>query len=202
MTRRYLLETEGDEMAVATKPAARSVKTGPRQRAPRGSLRLVRRRPASPPVDEPQRDSLVDAGFRILAHASVPRSDTTFGLIAIGPTGVFLVEVIDARGRLVLRGEDLFVHGRRRNKTVEELVRKAHVLREALGDALAFLHAEVRPVLAVRGPAVPWGDLQMRGVTIVDHDRLAATLRREPKTLGSHSVGKLADLAGTRLAHR
>jgi hypothetical protein len=65
-------------------------------------------------------------------------------------------------------------------------------------EVLGIAEVQVAAVMAVHGAAVPWGRLEVDGVTIVPARRMPDLLRALPPILGPERVAWLADRARIR----
>ena len=115
--------------------------------------------------------------------------------LVIGPSGLFVIDTKQYRGRLRLDPTGQLWHG-------------GHPLAPALGavDIEADQAAQVLtdpdvvvvPIVAVHGAQVPWGRVVMQGVPVVAHRRLPSLLRALPAVLGPERVAVLAEQARVR----
>jgi len=113
------------------------------------------------------------SGIEVLHDRLVPGSRANIDHIAIGPSGVFVIDAkkytgqVEARdvGGLFRTDERLYVNSRDRTKLVEGVLRQVDVVRAALGED--FADVEVRGVLCFVG--CEWGWImrtkRVKGVT-------------------------------------
>ncbi|MFF7748233.1 nuclease-related domain-containing protein [Streptomyces sp. NPDC007971] len=115
-------------------------------------------------------DGLEGAGWHTLHSVPLPGGDRIHHLL-IGPGGLFAVHALYARKRRVLVADPMVTLGRRE---AEPLLRR---LRADADRATYALTAEVRPVLALAGPA----DLRItappRGIRILQDPDLSSLAR-------------------------
>jgi hypothetical protein len=108
--------------------------------------------------------------FVVLHDRKIPRSSANIDHIVIGPPGVFVIETKRLSGRLTIRGDEVFVAGRRRTKIVE--------------------HArwEVTALLSIHRAELPWRIARVGGVAIVSGRGLTAALTKAPEVLAADEV--------------
>jgi hypothetical protein len=140
------------------------------------------------------------AGIEVLHDRLVPGSRANIDHIAIGPSGVFVIDAKKYTGRVESRDvgglfrtdERLYVNNRDRSKLVDGVLRQLDVVRAALGDG-GLADVEVRGVLCFVG--CDWGWImrtkRVRSVTALwptalpDHVSVAGPLElRIPEIAG------------------
>ncbi|MGW4491330.1 nuclease-related domain-containing protein [Streptomyces sp. NPDC004376] len=115
-------------------------------------------------------DALEGAGWHTLHSIPLPGGDRVHHLL-IGPAGLFAVRALYARRQRVLVADPMVAVGRR---APEPLLRR---LRADADRAAYALTAEVRPVLAVAGPAEVLITAAPRTVRILREEELAGLAR-------------------------
>ncbi|MFI9807440.1 nuclease-related domain-containing protein [Streptomyces sp. NPDC052301] len=115
-------------------------------------------------------DGLEGAGWHTLHSIPLPGGDRIHHLL-IGPGGLFAVHALYARKAKVVVADPMVTVGRR---DPERLLRR---LRADADRASYALTAEVRPVLALAGPAEVTVSLQPRGLRILRDTELAGLAR-------------------------
>jgi hypothetical protein len=134
-------------------------------------------------------------GWTILHDLAIPGSRANADHLAIGPTGVFLVDSKHYRGRLTLTPEGSLWYGHHPLAGVLATVRwEAAVLSQALGTA-------VTPMLCVHGAQLPWGELMAGGVPVLAADRVTATLHALPPVIDQIQVALLIPRQVNRVVH-
>jgi hypothetical protein len=115
--------------------------------------------------------------------------------LAIGPSGLFVIDSKQYRGRLQLDPTGRLRHGRYPlASTLQAVSFEADQAARVLPDpGIAVL-----PIVAVHGAQVPWGKVVMDGVPVVSARRLPSMLRQLPAVLGPERVAWLADRARLR----
>jgi hypothetical protein len=113
----------------------------------------------------------------------------------IGPTGVFVIDSKQYRGRLWLDSDGLMWHGRH---LLVSALRKALWEADQADEVLGVSDITVAAIVAVHGARVPWGRLQADGVTVVPARRVPDLLQALPSMLGPERVAWLADRARLR----
>jgi hypothetical protein len=147
-------------------------------------------------------EPLTAEGFRILHDRKIPGArSANIDHIVIGPPGVFVVETKSYQGSLQIRGDEIFVAGRRKNGWIDEVNREAAAVQTALATELAALGLTVRPVICVHRADLPWFKSEVRGVRVVGGKDLVSRLRKASPVMSPADVERLAALADARL-HR
>ena len=145
-------------------------------------------------------EPLAAEGFRILHDRKIPGArSANIDHIAIGPPGVFVVETKSYSGSLQIRGDEIFVAGRRKNGWIDEVNREAAAVQTMLGAEMAALGLTLSPIICVHRADLPWFKSEVRGVRVVGGKDLVARLRKSEVVLGPPEVERLASLANARL---
>jgi len=131
-------------------------------------------------------------GWRVLHDLAVPGSRANLDHLVIGPTGVFLVDSKQYRGRLQLTADGTLWYGRH---PLTLVLRTVRFEADRASQLLAVPDVPVAPVVAVHGTPVPWGSLVVGGVTVVAASHLTDWLRARPTTLSPQRVAWLAERA-------
>lgn len=132
------------------------------------------------------------AGFIVRHDRRVPGYGGNVDHIAIGPTGVWVIETKSYRGGVEVYGDRLEVNGQPRDRIVDQVYKEAVALQIALGDRLSSIGITVSPVLCLHRAKLGWFDKSVRGVRIVDGRGLAKLLRSGETLLGEEQVATLA----------
>jgi hypothetical protein len=131
--------------------------------------------------------------WAVFHDLAIPGSRANADHLAIGPSGVFLIDTKHYRGRLTLTPEGSLWYGHHPLAGVLAVVRwEATVLSHALG-------ATVTPMLCVHGAKLPWGELMVEGIPVLAADRVATTLRALPPLLDEVQVALLTEQARRQL---
>jgi hypothetical protein len=138
-------------------------------------------------------------GFRILHDRKIPGSRANIDHIVIGPPGIFVVETKSLGGSLQIRGNDVFVAGRRKTRMIDEVKREALAVQTALTDELAAGGWTITPVICVHRADLPWFRSEVAGIRIVSGKDLVTRLRMPDQLLSPADVERLAALVGARL---
>ena len=139
-------------------------------------------------------------GFAVLHDRRIPGSRANIDHIVVGPTGVFAVETKSLAGQLKVRGDDVYVGGRRRTAMVDEAKREALAVQVVLAPELEALGLSVVPVLCIHRASLPWLGSHAGGVRIVSGKELVKRLRKAEVKLSRDQVRELATAAAGRLA--
>jgi Nuclease-related domain len=129
-----------------------------------------------------QLSQLERAGYRALHIRAIPGSVEVIDHLLIGPTGVYAIDSEEWDKRLPVRtknGRQLW-HGPfsqkgRLEHARWEAARASELVGNALGEPI-----EVRPAMAVYGPAIPWGVATIREVDVFSGSNLRKYLRKHP----------------------
>jgi hypothetical protein len=135
---------------------------------------------------------LEDAGFIVRHDRRVPGYGGNVDHIAVGPTGVWVIETKNYRGGVEVFGDRLEVKGLPRDAMVDQVYKEAVAVQIALGERLAELGMTVTPVLCMPRAKLGWFEKAVRGVRIVDGRGLAKLLRSTPHRLDEHQVEAIA----------
>lgn len=138
-------------------------------------------------------------GFFVLHDRRIPGSRANIDHIVIGPPGVFVVETKSFGGSLKVRGNEVFVAGRRRTGMIEEAKREALAVQVALAMELETVDLPVVPVICVHRASLPWLGAAAGGVRIVSDKDLVKRLRKAEPRLQPDAVELLASTAAARL---
>lgn len=139
-------------------------------------------------------------GVEVLHDRLVPGSRANIDHIAIGPSGVFVIDAkkytgqVEARdvGGLFRTDERLYVNSRDRTKVVDGVLRQVDVVRSALGED--FADVEVRGVLCFVGCERGWimRTKRVKGVTALwpkalpEHVSVAGSLAERVTDIADH----------------
>lgn len=143
--------------------------------------------------------SLEPAGFQAVHVRRVTGTRTEVDHVAVGPSGLFVVETVSYSGRLEVRGKDLFVGGRRRTDAVEHLLRATDAVRRVLGVDLERTNTPLVPLLCVHRSELPWGTVTVNGVRIVSANEMVHIVRKAPLVMHPAEVERVARILDERL---
>jgi hypothetical protein len=143
-------------------------------------------------------DPLAERGFVILHDRRIPGSKANIDHIAVGPSGVFVIETKNIAGRLRIDGHDMRIAGRR-VRAVEEVRREASAVANALGARLDALGLSVVPVICAHRAELPFFTNSVDGVRVVDGQGLVRLLTASATVLAPDSVIDLAGHLATNL---
>jgi Nuclease-related domain len=134
-------------------------------------------------------------GWVVLHDLAIPGSRANLDHLLIGPSGVFVIDSKQYRGRLQLDPSGRLWHGRYPlASTLQAVSFEADQAAVVLPDP----GMAVVPIVAVHGAQVPWGKVVVDGVPVVAARRLPSMLRALPAVLGPERVAWLADQARVR----
>jgi hypothetical protein len=143
-------------------------------------------------------DMLTDEGFRVLHDRAIPGSRANIDHIVVGPPGIVVIETKSLKGRLRVRGSDVYVDGRR-TAMIEEVRREALAVQTVLADEIEARGLRVGMVVCVHRADFPWRRVRVSGIPIVSGRGLVKILRTAPDRLSEADVNQLADLLASRL---
>jgi Nuclease-related domain len=140
---------------------------------------------------------LQGSGVRLLHDRHVPGGVVTLDHVAVGPTGVTLIDKKRWRGKVRVRRGRLWVADRDRTEIIERLRRQMEVIR--LGLATCHDVPVNGAICWIEVDGLPWlGRLRVDGVPIAGPRRLAENLRKSG-SVSSARVGHVARLLDSRL---
>jgi Nuclease-related domain len=142
---------------------------------------------------------LSERGFVLLHDRQIPGSRANIDHLAIGPTGVFVIETKNLSGKVEVIQDRLYVSDRLRTPYVDETYREAFAAQVALRELLEPLKATVVPVLCIHGARMPWFDHGVAGVRLVSGSQLERLVNEGPAILSDEQVQQIATLADRRL---
>jgi ssDNA-binding Zn-finger/Zn-ribbon topoisomerase 1 len=145
-------------------------------------------------------EGLGEAGFVSLHDRRVAGLGGNLDHVAIGPTGVWVVETKALRGKVVIDGDSLRIGGRRQDRIIGQASREAATLQVALRDLLDPLHLTVRPVICLHEGELPWFNKTVRGVRLASGRELVRLMQEGETVLDLEAVQRLAREADRRLA--
>lgn len=145
-------------------------------------------------------EPLRSEGFRVLHDRRIPGSRANIDHIVIGPPGIFVVETKSFGGSLKVRGNEVYVAGRRRTGMIEEAKREALAVQVALAMELETVGLPVVPVICVHRASLPWLGAAAGGVRIVSGKELIKRLRKAEARLDPDTVRWLAQAAAEHLS--
>jgi hypothetical protein len=132
-------------------------------------------------------DPLAERGFVIFHDRRIPGSKANIDHIAVGPSGVFVIETKNIAGRMRIDGPDMRIAGRR-VRAVEEVRREASAVANALGARLEAHGLSVVPVICAHRAELPIFTNRVDGVRVVDGKGLVRLLTTSATMLAPDSV--------------
>ena len=144
-------------------------------------------------------EPLIERGFVVLYGKVMPDDRGDIDAIAIGPSGVWVIETKNIAGSVSIFNGRLLVGERDRQSMVEQVYREAFAVQQIVGELLAPAHTMVAPVLCIHGARTPLFDHSVGGVRVVSGRGLAKLLGEGPAILDAAQVQKIADVADGKL---
>ncbi len=140
--------------------------------------------------------------FHGLAASAAPDLDPALDLdhVVVGPTGVFVVETKNWRGRVTVRDGAILCDGQPPSRSpIEQVKTAAGGLRRALRDALAA-EVEVQPIVCFAAGGLESGVEGVAGVRLCPTQSLNARIVAPPETpLPAETVGRIVALLEKRI---
>jgi hypothetical protein len=143
-----------------------------------------------------QLNRLTDRGWIIFHDLAVPGSRANVDHLAIGPSGVFLIDSKNWRGRLAFAPDGTLWHG---SYPMTAAIATIGFEVAAIAGALGTSSSTVEPLLVIHRGAIPWGEQFLGGVGILPGRQLVPTLLALPPQLSDQHVTELAERAVNRL---
>jgi hypothetical protein len=134
-------------------------------------------------------------GWAVLHDLAIPGSAANIDHLLIGPGGVVVIDSKQYRGRLRLDPHGFLWHGRH---LLVSTLRRVRWEADQADEVLGVADLTVAAMVAVHGASVPWGRLEVDGVTVAAARRVPDLLRALPPILGPERVAWLADRARLR----
>jgi hypothetical protein len=144
-------------------------------------------------------EPLLKRGFVVLHDRQLPGSRANLDHIAVGPTGIFVIETKFISGTIEVLNDRLFVSDHDREGYVEQVYREAIGTQVALGDQLNALRLTVTPVLCIHGARTPFFDRTVGGVRLVSGRDLRKLAEAPSTLLSPDQVQAVAAFADKRL---
>ena len=134
-------------------------------------------------------------GWAVLHDLAVPGSAANIDHLVIGAGGVVVIDSKQYRGRLQLDRDGLLWHGRH---LLISRLRRVRWEADQADEVLGIAEIQVGAIVAVHGARVPWGHLEVDGVSVAAARRIPDLLQALPPILGPERVAWLADRARLR----
>ena len=143
-------------------------------------------------------EPLLAEGFVLLHDRRVPSHRENIDTLAVGPTGLFVIETKNLSGRVSFVGGRLLVGEQRRDTFIEQVYRQATTVQVALADQLNPLHLSVSGVLCIHGHRATF-DRQLHGVHVVSGSKLRDAVAGGSRLLDDEQIQVLARALDERL---
>jgi hypothetical protein len=139
-------------------------------------------------------DDLVAAGYVVLHDRAAPGFAGIVRRLVIGPSGVFLVEMVDVAGRVRVRGDAVVVGGRSL-ALGPRLQGQLRAVSSALAPQLTAAGVRVTPLICMRRAELPLFRRSVAGIPLVREARAVRRITEAPPLLDEATVAWVADLA-------
>jgi hypothetical protein len=159
-----------------------------------GAVALVARRGRIDRDERTTLDDLTGAGYVVLHDRAAPGFAGTVRRLVIGPGGVFLVEMVDAAGRVRVRGDAVVVGGRSL-ALGPRLQGQLRAVSSALAPQLAAADARVTPIICMRRAELPLLRRSVAGIPLLREARAVRRIVESPSVMDAATVAWIADLA-------
>jgi hypothetical protein len=143
-----------------------------------------------------QLDRLTDRGWVVFHDLAVPGSRANVDHLAVGPSGIFLIDSKNWRGRLVFAPDGTLWHG---SYPMTAALATIGFEVAAIAGALETPSSALEPLIVIHGSTIPWGEQFLGGVGVLPGRQLAPTLLALPPRLSDQQITELAERAINRL---
>jgi hypothetical protein len=143
-----------------------------------------------------QLDRLTDRGWVVFHDLAVPGSRANVDHLAFGPSGIFLIDSKNWRGRLVFAPDGTLWHG---SYPMTAALATIGFEVAAIAGALGTPSSAVEPLIVIHGITIPWGEQFLGGVGVLPGRQLVPTLLALPPRLSDQQITELAERAINRL---
>lgn len=135
-------------------------------------------------------DKLADDGYVVMHDLRISMSTANIDHLVIGPTGVFVVETKNIKGKVRINRGEVFIGGRR-VRVADEVRREVDAVANALGPLLESLGIEVQPVICAHRADLPWFHRSVSDIPIVYPRQLPSFIRDRDAVLSQTDVAEL-----------
>ena len=143
-----------------------------------------------------QLDRLTDRGWVVFHDLAVPGSRANVDHLAVGPSGIFLIDSKNWRGRLVFAPDGTLWHG---SYPMTAALATIGFEVAAIAGALGTPSSAVEPLIVIHGCTIPWGEQFLGGVGVLPGRQLVPTLLALPPQLSDQQIAEFAERAINRL---
>jgi nuclease-like protein len=143
-----------------------------------------------------QLNRLTDRGWVVFHDLAVPGSRANVDHLAIGPSGIFLIDSKNWRGRLVFAPDGTLWHG---SYPMTAVLATIGFEVAAIAGALGTPSLAVEPLIVIHGSTIPWGEQFLGGVGVLSGRQLVPTLLALPPRLSDQQITDAAERAINRL---
>jgi hypothetical protein len=144
-------------------------------------------------------EPLLKRGFVVFHDRQLPGSRANIDHIAIGPTGVFVIETKYISGTIEVLNDRLFVADHHRDGYIQQVYRESIATQIALGEVLNAVRLTVTPVLCIHGARTPRFDHTVGGVRLLSGKDLRRLAELPDTLLSPDQVQEVAAFADKRL---
>jgi hypothetical protein len=136
----------------------------------------------------------LDDRFSVIHDRRIPGSRANIDHLVIGPTGIYVVETKNVRGKVSVRRGELLVNGRKRAYG-QQARREAAAVQQVLAHRLADLALDVQPLICFVGDAdLPWGASRIDGVPLAYPKAIVKHLKGGPVVLSALQIQELSEI--------
>ena len=140
-------------------------------------------------------DGLAEHGFVLLHDRKVPGYGGNLDHLAIGPSGVWVIETKSLRGKVEIEGDVLKIGGHRQDRIVDQVFREATSVQIALRQSLDGIGLTAIPALCLHRSRLPLLNRSVRGVRLASGADLTKLLRQGSPRLTAEQVQEVARAA-------
>lgn len=146
-------------------------------------------------------DPLADLGFVVMHDVSIPRSRANIDHLVIGPTGVFVIETKNIRGKVRIDGETVRIGGRR-VEVVDEVRREVEAVVGVLGPYLREKGVGIAAIVCAHRAELPWLRRDVARIRLAYPKNVGKLILDGPTLLSEPDVAELRALASQWLPTR
>jgi len=146
-------------------------------------------------------DPLAELGYVVMHDLRISMSTANIDHLVIGPSGVFVVETKNIRGRVRLDGREVWIGGRR-IPVVDEVMREVAGVRNVLEPLLEDFDVSINAIVCGHRADLPWFHRSVAGISFVYPGHLRREITKRQEVLSALQVAELRSRAERLLPPR
>ena len=146
-------------------------------------------------------DPLAEDGYVVMHDLAIPRSKANIDHVVIGPTGVFVIETKNVRGKVRIDGETVRI-GVRKVAVVEEVRREVDAVVSVIGPYLRAKGVGIAAIVCAHRADLPWFRRDVAGIRFAYPKQIGKLITDCPAVLSATDVAELRALASQWLPTR